>query len=178
MLGTSGNLSILLEREPLRFLVTASGKDKSRLTVKDLVLVEEGRAEPGAPRPSAEAAIHEGLYRNLPAGAVYHVHTVAGAVVSSLYAAENRVCFRGLEMLKGLDIWDLEATVEIPILPNLPDIPALARLAARSARPEVPGFLIHNHGLYAWGASPFEAKRHVEIFEYLYELELTRRRLG
>lgn len=41
MLGTSGNLSILIEENPLQFLITVSGKDKGELTEDDFILVNE-----------------------------------------------------------------------------------------------------------------------------------------
>jgi methylthioribulose-1-phosphate dehydratase len=28
--------------------------------------------------------------------------------------------------------------------------------------------LIRNHGIYAWGNSPFEAVRHIEAFEFMF----------
>jgi methylthioribulose-1-phosphate dehydratase len=33
----------------------------------------------------------------------------------------------------------------------------------------VHGFLLREHGLYTWGATVQEAKRHVEILEFLLE---------
>src|SRR5688572_6523672 len=38
--GTSSNYSVVLGRDPLRLLVTASGKDKGRLTADDFVVVD------------------------------------------------------------------------------------------------------------------------------------------
>jgi len=35
--------------------------------------------------------------------------------------------------------------------------------------PSAHGFLLRGHGLYTWGADLTEAKRHVEIFEFLME---------
>ena len=32
------------------------------------------------------------------------------------------------------------------------------------------GFLIRNHGLYTWGKDVDAARRHVEIFEFLFEV--------
>ncbi|HSQ21036.1 MAG TPA: class II aldolase/adducin family protein, partial [Blastocatellia bacterium] len=32
------------------------------------------------------------------------------------------------------------------------------------------GFLLRRHGLYTWGNDITEAKRHVEIFEFLLEV--------
>ena len=40
-LGTSSNYSVVLEHEPLKLLVTASGKHKNRLTRNDFVQVGE-----------------------------------------------------------------------------------------------------------------------------------------
>ena len=40
------------------------------------------------------------------------------------------------------------------------------------------GFLMRGHGLYVWGASLEEAKRHLEVFEFLFEVEGRRLQLG
>jgi methylthioribulose-1-phosphate dehydratase len=74
-----------------------------------------------------------------------------------------------LEMLKGLDLWEEGATAKIPIVKNYGEIPKLAREAGEALRPEVPGVLICRHGLYAWGRDAFEARRHVEVFDYLFQ---------
>ena len=41
MRGTSGNLSVVLTRDPLRLAVTVSGLDKGELTSADVVVVDE-----------------------------------------------------------------------------------------------------------------------------------------
>lgn len=58
MRGTSGNLSLLLSREPFRLAVTASGHDKGELAGEDVVLVDERGAAVSGGRPSAEAELH------------------------------------------------------------------------------------------------------------------------
>ncbi len=37
--------------------------------------------------------------------------------------------------------------------------------------PETHGYLVANHGLYTWGRTIAEARRHVEAFEFLFECE-------
>jgi methylthioribulose-1-phosphate dehydratase len=32
------------------------------------------------------------------------------------------------------------------------------------------GFLLSGHGLYTWGSSLEEARRHIEIYEFLFEV--------
>jgi methylthioribulose-1-phosphate dehydratase len=174
MLGTSGNLSLRVGDVPLRFLITASGGDKGALQAADLLLVGENSQllEPSHLKPSAETLIHESIYHQLNAGAVYHVHSVSAALVTHLHQTESKIAFSNLEMIKGLDIWDPTATVEISIVENHAQISELATDIVPNLNPSVPGILIRNHGLYAWGSSAFEAKRHVEIFEYLFQYSI------
>jgi methylthioribulose-1-phosphate dehydratase len=44
-----------------------------------------------------------------------------------------------------------------------------------SEKPDTYGILLAGHGLYTWGKTLFEARRHLEILEFL--LELTYRKL-
>ena len=60
----------------------------------------------------------------------------------------------------------------MPIVENYADIPKLAAAIDKVITPEVPGVLIRNHGIYAWGKNDFEAKRHLESFEFLFEYHL------
>ena len=41
--------------------------------------------------------------------------------------------------------------------------------AALRDHPAAHGFLIRRHGLYTWGHNLAEAKRHVEVLEFLFE---------
>ena len=53
MRGTSGNLSVVVDRDPLVLAVTASGLDKSELTDRECVLIDASgeSLEPGEPPP-------------------------------------------------------------------------------------------------------------------------------
>ena len=59
-LGTSSNYSVVVSREPLELLVTASGKDKGRLTRGDFVRIgaDGGPTDDGQPKSSAETLLH------------------------------------------------------------------------------------------------------------------------
>jgi methylthioribulose-1-phosphate dehydratase len=172
LLGTSGNLSV--RRDPDSFLISASGKDKGRLGEGDFLLCDMAGhpIEETSLRPSAETLVHCVIYRRFAdAGAVYHVHEPYAALCSARDMERGATLFRDLEMIKGFDIWEENAAVEAPIVANHFEIPRLADaidelLAAGMGR--LPGVTIHNHGIYAWGKTAFEAKRHVETFAYLY----------
>jgi methylthioribulose-1-phosphate dehydratase len=175
--GTSSNYSVVLRREPLTLLLTASGKDKGRLGPADFVVVDgDGRpVEAGAPKPSAETALHLVLARRPGVGAVLHTHSVWGTLLSDLYAADGGFWVEDYEMLKGLDgVTTHEHRQRVEIFENTQDIPALAREVGRrlddAANPLRHGFLIRRHGLYTWGRDVDEARRHVEVFEFLFEV--------
>jgi methylthioribulose-1-phosphate dehydratase len=59
----------------------------------------------------------------------------------------------------------------LPILENSQDMPALANNVASTLKQHqnVHGFLLRRHGLYAWGVDLSQARRHIEIFEFLLE---------
>ncbi|UFJ39755.1 methylthioribulose 1-phosphate dehydratase [Brevibacillus humidisoli] len=173
--GTSGNLSIKLSGEPLQFAVTASGKDKTKLSPEDYLIVDgDSRpVEATSLKPSAETMIHAVVYKKIPtAGACFHVHTIANNLVSELYFQETAFSIQGQELIKGLGIWEENARISVPIVENFADIPQLAAAIEEVITPEIPGVLIRNHGIYAWGANDFEAKRHLESFEFLFEYHL------
>jgi methylthioribulose-1-phosphate dehydratase len=184
-LGTSSNYSVVLGRQPTQLLLTASGKDKGALGLSDFVVVDEtGNVLDGAPeKPSAETGLHLLLTQLPKTGAVLHTHSVWGTVLSDLFASSGGFFIEGYEMLKGLDgIKTHETKKWVDIFPNDQDIPRLAaKVKARledSANPLAHGFLIHNHGLYTYGANLFEARRHIEIFEFLFECVARRRLLS
>jgi methylthioribulose-1-phosphate dehydratase len=59
-LGTSSNYSVIVNRNPLQLLVTASGKDKGQLKKGDFVLVDAAGkpVHEGSPKSSAETLLH------------------------------------------------------------------------------------------------------------------------
>lgn len=169
--ATAGNLSIKVQADPLQFCVTASGKDKEYLTTSDLLLVD-AQCKPVAPtslRPSAETLIHAQIYEHTDAGCVLHVHTVYNNLVAEMHAADGVLTLSQMELIKGLDIWEQDAEVSIPIIENYAEIPRLTSETVRRLVPRVPAVLIRRHGIYAWGRNVFEAKRHLQALEFMFE---------
>jgi methylthioribulose-1-phosphate dehydratase len=170
--GTSGNLSIKISGDPLHFAVTASGKDKTKLSPEDYLIVDQDSrpVDVTSLKPSAETQIHAVVYKKFAqAGACFHVHTVWNNLISELYFGHRAFSIQGQELIKGLGIWEENAQITIPIVENFADIPKLAVAIEKVITPEVPGVLIRNHGIYVWGGNDFEAKRHLEAFEFLFE---------
>jgi methylthioribulose-1-phosphate dehydratase len=174
--GTSSNYSVVISREPLELLITASGKDKGRLSRADFVRINaSGRpTADGQPKSSAETLLHVVAAQQPGVGAVLHTHSVWSTVLSDFYFPQGGFEVSGYEMLKGLaGVSTHETTAWIEIFDNTQDIAALADQVRErmndAADPLQYGYLIRRHGLYTWGRDLEEARRHVEIFEFLFE---------
>ena len=175
VLGTSGNFSAVLALEPLRLVITASGADKGTLTANQFLEINSNAKvlRGSAGTPSAEALLHVTLARVRGAGAILHTHSVWSTILSDACAAEGGVNIAGYEMLKGLSgVCTHDHREWLPILENSQDMAALSRQAEEilARHPQAHGFLLRRHGLYTWGRDLAEARRHVEILEFLLEV--------
>lgn len=182
MRGTSGNLSIVVDRDPLVLAVTASGLDKSELTDRDVVLIDaEGEAlDADDPRPpSAEAGLHAHIAARTGAGAVFHVHAFDAVVAGHRWPGGVEI--RDMEMLKGIGHRAHDETVTIPVIVNDQDMRVEAArfdevyVPATAEVPEVPALIVASHGMYAWGADVAAARRHLEIVEWLLRFTVATR---
>jgi methylthioribulose-1-phosphate dehydratase len=174
--ATSGNFSRRVDAG--HAAVTRSGIDKGAIAASDVAVLAIG--EPAPSGMSAETPLHLARYRTDPAvGAIFHVHTVASTVLSRLDERAGAVRTDGFEMHKAIGLRTHESVVEIPVFANDQDTHRLAqRIEARLGRDAaVPGFLLAGHGLYAWGATAADARRHVEGLEFLLACHLEERRL-
>ncbi len=181
MLGTSGNLSAVVSRHPLRLAITASSVDKGRMHAGQILEVDsEGKMVQGPPvppkdyagKPSAETLLHLEVVRSAGAGAVLHTHSVWATALSDFHHESGGFHIEGYEMLKGLEgVQTHEHREWLPVVENSQDMAALA-VEARgllAGTPELHGLLVRRHGMYTWGKDLATAARHVEILEFLLE---------
>jgi methylthioribulose-1-phosphate dehydratase len=174
--GTSGNFSAVVTREPLRLAITSSGVDKGLLDARHIVQIDEsGRVLDGSGtgKPSAEASLPLAIARarGVGAGAVLHTHSIWSTILSDA-AADGGVVIDGYEMMKGLDgVTTHQHREWVPIIENTQDWQSAAGEVEQLLRasPKAHGFLIRRHGLYVWGRDLAEAKRQLEILEFLFE---------
>lgn len=177
--ATAGNFSARVDAG--HAAVTRSGVDKGNIGPNDVaVLALDAPIPPGM---SAETPLHLARYRaDASIGAVVHVHTIAATVLSRAHERDGAVRFDGFEMHKTIGgITTHESIIDLPVFSNAQDTVALAahveaRLATIAS--PVPGYLLAGHGLYAWGATMTEARRHLEGLEFLLAVTLEERRLS
>jgi len=174
VLGTSGNFSAVVRRDPLRLAITPSAAFKGELDAAHILEIDDSAAVTNGreSRPSAEAQLHLGVVRARGAGAVLHTHSVWSTLISERHAEQQGVAIEGYEMLKGLDgVRTHEHREWVPIVANDQDMTRLARVVGSTldSNPAAHAVLLQRHGLYTWGTSLADAVRHMEILEFLFE---------
>jgi methylthioribulose-1-phosphate dehydratase len=176
VLGTSGNFSAKISEKPLRISITASGNDKGALDETHFLEIDDNSdVLQGFGRPSAETLLHLTIYRmrKKAAGAILHTHSVWGTILSDVYFENGAIEIEGYEMLKGLSgVKTHEHTESLPIVENSQDYVALSHVIENVLRenPHCHGVYLRRHGLYTWGETIADARRQIEIFEFLFEV--------
>src|SRR6185312_14441448 len=102
-LGTSGNFSTVLSRDPLELAITASGASKRELAAADIVrcdargdvVVPRGGVRGAPRRASAETLLHLEIARRRGAGAVLHTHSVWSTMLSERHAGAGGLGIEG-----------------------------------------------------------------------------------
>lgn len=175
MRATAGNLSLVVDRDPLRLVVTASGRDKGELAAADVAVVDAT----GAPvavdgldpvKPSAEAGLHARAAALSGATAIVHVHPIAAVAAGARWP--DGVVLRDLEMLKAIGRAAHDDEVRVPVIQNSQDMGELGDRLAAVFDPAVPAVIVAAHGIYVWGATPEEARWRTEAFDWLLSYRL------
>ena len=171
-MGTSGNFSTVVARQPLRLAITPSGTFKGELDAAQILEMDERAEAVGGARVSAEALLHVEIVSARDAGAVLHTHSIWSTLLSGRFGDEGGFAIEGYEMLKGLEgVRSHEHREWLPIVENDQDMPRLAAVVRKTfdAHPAAHCVLLRRHGLYTWGVDLSQAVRHVEILEFLLE---------
>ena len=174
--ATSSNFSARLDEH--RCVITVSGRDKGKLTEDDFMEIDmHGNALEPDRCASAETLLHTQIYNLRPAAnVVLHTHSLAQTLLSMHHAQAGEIKFNGYELQKAFDgIKSHNTAVSLPIVANSQDMPALSEATTPLfARKDFWGYLIAGHGIYTWGRSILEARRHLDAFEFLLNAELAK----
>jgi L-fuculose-phosphate aldolase len=168
MPGTSGNLSIRLDRD--RLLVTPTSMSKFLLTREDMVIVDlDGRQLEGSRNVTSELSMHLAVYHHRDdVGAVVHSHPP----VATAFACAGR----GLE-----EMLCQEAVMTLGVVPLAAYATTGTSEVAASLVPFLPfhdAILMANHGAVAYGSTLLEAFQKMETVEHLAQIALVAHQLG
>lgn len=168
MPGTSGNLSVRLDRQ--RLLVTPTGMSKFLMSADDMVIVDlEGKQLGGARRVTSEIGMHVAVYRlREDVGGVIHSHPpIATAFACAGRALDEVLC--------------QEAVMTLGVVPLAPYATSGTYEVAESIVPFIPGheaILMANHGAVAYGNDLLQAFQRMETVEHLAQIAMIAQQLG
>lgn len=166
--GTSGNLSVRLDRE--RLLATPTGMSKALIRAADIVIVDmQGRLISGTKKVTSEIAMHLAIYKDRQdVEAVVHSHPpIATAFACSGRALEEVLC--------------QEAIMTIGTVPLAQYATTGTDEVASSLNPYLPkhdAILLANHGAVSCGKTLLDAFMKMETVEHLAHVALVAHQLG
>lgn len=176
MPATAGNLSIF-DRTQNQVSITASGKNKSKLTEKDFILMDPDTKEilkDTKDFPSAETSIHLAIYKNIPtATAIVHVHLPETCKIKfnmEKYDFAKRFYLPNIEILKAFGNFNENPNLASIVTYNHGDVEQIATDISDALfqyPSDVPFFITENHGITVWGNSVEEANKHLEAADFI-----------
>jgi methylthioribulose-1-phosphate dehydratase len=183
--ATSGNYSLRSKTSPDIALVSESGIDKSKFSEEHFLPIyyNTRKMHPDyvelKRKSSDETDIHLSIYQITKANCVLHSHLLDSLLFADLFTGLKSATISNLELLKGFKgVSTHDITINIPCFDNTQDIAKLAEEIKPSIINEKNnyGLLLRGHGVYVWGESVEEAKRHLEVFEYIFKYYLNSKR--
>jgi len=168
-------------------LLAPSGVHKERVQPDEFFTVDPAdgrvvrRPERDDLRPSECNSIFCLAHRSRGAWSVVHSHALSAVLAGDLAAAgaTDHLAIRDLEMLKGIPgVTNLDVHL-VPVIRNTPREPELvSQLEAVFADPRFEtarAVVVRDHGAYIWGDDILAAKRHTEVYHFLFEAMVARR---
>ena len=166
-------------------LLAPTGVHKERVRTDEFFTVDPrdgsvlARPDDAALRPSECNAIFSLAVRERGARSVVHSHALSAVLLGDLARDADHVAIRDLEMLKGLRGVGNRDVHLLPVIRNTPReselVDQLARVLGDPRFASAFGVVVADHGAYIWGDDVWEAKRHTEVYHFLFEAVVARR---
>ena len=165
--------------------VAPTGVHKERIQPDDFFVVKPSDGSVVVPavdpalRPSECNSIFCTAARMRGARSVMHSHSLSSVLAADLAGPGDHVVFEGLEMLKGIRGLTNKESHLVPVIRNTPRESELVDQVETALKDDRfgPAFaiLVADHGAYIWGDDVWEAKRHTEVYHFLFEAAVARR---
>jgi len=179
--GTGGGICAV--DAPGRLLLAPTGVHKERVRPDDFFVVNPATGAvlehpPDATlRPSECGDIFRAIIAARGAGSVVHSHALSAVLACD--DAEDAIVIERLEMLKGIPGLANTDRHLVPVVDNTAREPELTadveRVLGDERFAQSHAIGVRDHGAYLWGADPWEAKKHAEVYHYLFEAVRARR---
>jgi methylthioribulose-1-phosphate dehydratase len=182
--ATSGNYSHRSDENKDFAFVSESGIDKGLFQENNFIPLNIHTKETHdyyrGRKSSDETDVHLAIFQATEANCVLHSHMVEALHFCDLHKGRAFADIKGLELLKGFNgVKTHETIIQIPIFENTQDITHLSEAIKPSLKLDhnCYGVLLAGHGIYVWGKTVQEAKRHLEVFEYIFKYYIQRKQL-
>ncbi|MET0771635.1 MAG: methylthioribulose 1-phosphate dehydratase [Candidatus Limnocylindrales bacterium] len=169
-------------------LVAPTGVHKERVRPDDLFVID--LADTSIRRPAADPALRPSecghiftlVARERGVRSIVHTHALGAVLAGDLAGDADHVVIERLEMLKGIRGLTNEDRHLLPVIDNTPrEAQLVANMERMLADPRFDaafGVLVRDHGCYVWGTDVWEAKRHTEVYHYLFGAVVARAERG
>jgi len=161
-----------------------TGVHKERIKPDDFFVVKpsDGSVVMDAVDPSLKPSECNSIFcacaRERNARSVMHSHALSSVRAADLAAGADHVAIAGFEMLKGIRGLTNSDTHLVPVIRNTKrESELIDQVEAALKDPRFDGafcILVADHGAYIWGEDVWEAKRHTEVYHWLFEGILAR----
>jgi methylthioribulose-1-phosphate dehydratase len=189
--GTGGGICAAFDPTPTDtgkpVLMAPTRVHKERVKPEDLFVInsEDGSVLRGPHNQSlclSECApIFCWIINNRGAGSVVHTHALPTVLAADISQDPDRFIIESLEMLKGISGENNKSRHQVPIINNVMyEKELMQQLRETLVKPEFSRsycLLVRDHGAYIWGADIWEAKRHAEVYHFLFEAMVERRKM-
>jgi methylthioribulose-1-phosphate dehydratase len=169
-------------------LVAPTGVHKERVQPEDLFVIAVADTSVVRPpvdaglRPSECSHIFTLVARERGVRSVVHTHALSAVLAADLATDADHIVIRELEMLKGIRGLTNRDRHLLPVIDNTARegelVAAVAAVLADPRFEQAWGVLVRDHGCYIWGGDVWEAKRHTEVYHYLFNAVVARRDRG
>jgi len=166
-------------------LLAPTGVHKERVQADEFFTVNpaDGRVlrapADAALRPSECNSIFCLAARERGARSVVHSHALSAVLAGDLASGADHLEIHDLEMLKGVRGVGNRDVHLVPVIRNTPrEGELVAQLETALGDPRFGSafaVLVADHGAYVWGDDVWEAKRHAEVYHFLFEAVVARR---
>lgn len=166
---TWGNVSGI-DREEGLFVIKPSGVPYDKMTADDMVVMDlNGNKVEGRLNPSSDTPTHLELYKNfMDIGGIVHTHSSwacswaqAGRDINAYGTTHADFANGAVPCARGLTENEVNGEYEL----NTGKV-IVEEFEKRGIKPdECPAVLVHRHGPFTWGNSPFKAVENALILE-------------
>jgi methylthioribulose-1-phosphate dehydratase len=161
-----------------------TGVHKERIKPDDFFVVDPAdgsvvtRAVDPALRPSECGSIFCACARLRGARSIVHSHALNAVLLADTARGADHVAVEGFEMLKGIRGLTNKDVHLLPVIRNtMREAELTDQVEAALGDERFAGafcILVADHGAYIWGEDVWEAKRHTEVYHWLFDGVLAR----